>query len=287
MPIQKEEMSSFNNFLRKNRIPSSRAMSNKAIRKYEQEKSTITPDLLRKNFSQIISDCIQIENNMFDDIMNEIRESWGIDLFDNQNRHHAFPEISRLADESLAAINSNDSAEKKLANVIKALQEVNDGVSFGMKQSGKTRAGAALQNYLESFFDVLGFEYERQQPIRSGEVLDLVFPNLPFLKKQHQDSIIMECQTTLKDRFRLSLGKAHAQVGTTKFIATLTGANIITSSDHQDITTAKLNEIRDDHWRLIALKEVSEKWNSPTVISFEEFVNTQYPNRSNLWASNV
>ena len=68
MPIQKEEMSSFNNFLRKNRIPSSRAMSNKAIRKYEQEKSTITPDLLRKNFSQIISDCIQIENNMFDDI---------------------------------------------------------------------------------------------------------------------------------------------------------------------------------------------------------------------------
>ena len=285
MSIPKDEMKSFNNFLRKSRIPSSRKMSDRAIVNYEKEHGKITSALLRKNFSQIIADCIRIENMMFDEIMNEIRESWGIDLLGNTERNNSFPVISGLADQAIAALNAKDTVEEKLASVIKILQEVNDGVSFGMKQSGKTRAGAAFQNYLESFFDRLDFRYERQQAIRPGEILDLVFPNLKLLQERHQDAIIMECQTTLKDRFRLSLGKAHEQVGTTKFIATLTGTNIITASDHLDLTDAKINEIRDNHWRLVSLREVSEQKNSPIIISFEDFVNKEYPNRSGLWST--
>jgi len=285
MPIPKDEMRSFNNFLRESRIPSSRKMSDRAIASYEKEHGKITSALLRKNFSQIIADCIQIENRMFDEIMNEIRESWGIDLLGNTERNRSFPVISGLIDQAIAVLNAKDAVEEKLASVIKILQEINDGVSFGMKQSGKTRAGAAFQNYLESFFDRLDFRYERQQAIRPGEVLDLVFPNLKLLQERHQDAIIMECQTTLKDRFRLSLGKAHEQVGTTKFIATLTGTNIITASDHLDLTDAKINEIRDNHWRLVALREIAEQKNSPTIISFEDFVNKEYPNRSGLWST--
>ena len=283
MPIPKDEMRSFNNFLRESRIPSSRKMSDRAIANYEKEHGKIASALLRKNFSQIIADCIQIENRMFDEIMNEIRESWGIDLLGNTERNRSFPVISGLIDQAIAVLNAKDAVEEKLASVIKILQEINDGVSFGMKQSGKTRAGAAFQNYLESFFDRLDLQYDRQQAIRPGEVLDLVFPNLKLLQERHQDAIIMECQTTLKDRFRLSLGKAHEQVGTTKFIATLTGTNIITASDHLDLTDAKINEIRDNHWRLVALREIAEQKNSPTIISFEDFVNKEYPNRSGLW----
>ena len=285
MPIPKDEMKSFNNFLRESRLPSSRKMSDRAIANYEKEHGKITSALLRKNFSQIIADCIQIENRMFDEIMNEIRESWGIDLLGNTERNRSFPVISGLIDQAIAVLNAKDAVEEKLASVIKILQEINDGVSFGMKQSGKTRAGAAFQNYLESFFDRLDLQYDRQQAIRPGEVLDLVFPNLKLLQERHQDAIIMECQTTLKDRFRLSLGKAHEQVGTTKFIATLTGTNIITASDHVDLADAKINEIRDNHWRLVSLREVSEQKNSPTIISFEDFVNKEYPNRSGLWST--
>ena len=285
MPIPKDEMKSFNNFLRESRLPSSRKMSDRAIANYEKEHGKITSALLRKNFSQIIADCIQIENRMFDEIMNEIRESWGIDLLGNTERNRSFPVISGLIDQAIAVLNAKDAVEEKLASVIKILQEINDGVSFGMKQSGKTRAGAAFQNYLESFFDRLDLQYDRQQAIRPGEVLDLVFPNLKLLQERHQDAIIMECQTTLKDRFRLSLGKAHEQVGTTKFIATLTGTNIITASDHLDLTDAKINEIRDNHWRLVALREIAEQKNSPTIISFEDFVNKEYPNRSGLWST--
>ena len=285
MSIPKDEMKRFNNFLRKSRIPSSRKMSDRSIANYEKEHGKITPVLLRKNFSQIIADCIRIENRMFDEIMNEIRESWGIDLLRNTERNNLFPVISGLTDKAIAVLNAKDTTEEKLASVIKILQEVNDGVSFGMKQSGKTRAGAAFQNYLESFFNRLDFEYERQQVIRPGEILDIVFPNLKTLQQRHQDAIIMECQTTLKDRFRLSLGKAHEQVGTTKFIATLTGANLITASDDDDLTDAKINEVSDNHWRLVSLREVAEQKNSPTIISFEDFVNKEYPNRSGLWST--
>ena len=146
MPIPKDEMRSFNNFLRESRIPSSRKMSDRAIASYEKEHGKITSALLRKNFSQIIADCIQIENRMFDEIMNEIRESWGIDLLGNTERNRSFPVISGLIDQAIAVLNAKDAVEEKLASVIKILQEINDGVSFGMKQSGKTRAGAAFQN---------------------------------------------------------------------------------------------------------------------------------------------
>ena len=72
MPIPKDEMKSFNNFLRESRLPSSRKMSDRAIANYEKKHGKITSALLRKNFSQIIADCIQIENRAFDKIMDEI-----------------------------------------------------------------------------------------------------------------------------------------------------------------------------------------------------------------------
>ena len=73
---------------------------------YEKKHGKITSDLLRKNFSQIIADCIQIENKMFDEIMNEVRESWGIDLLGNTERNRSFPVISGLIDQAIAVLNA-------------------------------------------------------------------------------------------------------------------------------------------------------------------------------------
>ena len=97
----------------------------------------------------------------------------------------------------------------------------------------------------------------------------------------------MECQTTLKDRFRLSLGKTNdLNRQSTKFIATLSGVNLITQSDHNDITQAKIDEIHDNDWQLICLREVAEELvsnNPDTIISFEDFVNNEYPRISQAW----
>lgn len=283
MVIPKNEMSKFNGFLRGSRLPSSRDMSLRAIKEYEKQSGRITQDNLRKNFSQILAECIQIENRMFVEIMNDLRESWASDLLKINDRHEKFPTISKIVDEIISCLKSSSSPEKQFSEITRLASSINDGVSFGQKQAGKTRAGEAFQNYLEHFFDILEFDYERQKAIKSGEVLDIIFPDLSTLKKKPADCIMMECQTTLKDRFRLSLGKGQDLQGIARFIATMTGANVITERDHADLTNGKIIEIGEKHWRLVTLKQVADSHKSNTIISFEEFVNKQYPSRSGLW----
>ena len=283
LAIPKDEMGKFNKFLRGKRLPSSRKMSSKAIESYEKQHGKITPDKLKSDFSQIITCCMQIETRMFNEIMDDLRESWGSDLLNVKDRHERFPIISGIVDSAMDCMKSSSTTEKKIAEVTRILSSINDGVSYGQKQAGKTRAGEAFQNYLEHFFDILKFQYERQKTIKSGEKLDVIFPNLATLKKKPADCIMMECQTTLKDRFRLSLGKGQDLQGIARFIATMTGANVITERDHRDLTKGKITEIGEKHWRLVALKQVADDLNSDTVISFEEFVSKQYPSRSGLW----
>jgi hypothetical protein len=283
LSIAKKEMTEFNKFLRKNRLPSSREMSCRSIKEYEKQHGKITSDKLKKNFSEILTECIQIEYRMFQEIINDLRESWASDLLKERDRYKKFPTISKISDDVISCLTSSSSPEEMFSKITKLTSTINDGVSFGQKQAAKTRAGEAFQNYLEHFFDILDFKYDRQKAIKSGEVLDIIFPDLPTLKKKPADCIMMECQTTLKDRFRLSLGKGQELQGIARFIATMTGASVITERDKNDLSKKKIAEIGEKHWRLVALKQVAQKHSSDTIISFEEFVNKQYSSRSGLW----
>lgn len=277
-------MSDFANSLRENRIPSTREMSLRSIQRYEQAHGEITADLLRNNFSQILSGCIRTERALFEEVDHDIRGSWARDLLSLPNRKTRFPTISGMVDNALGFLDNKDMTnEQKLSAVTQSLEEINAGLSLSQQNSAKQRSGSAFENYLERFFDILQFRYERQQTLASGEKLDLVFPNLQTMNSSPQDCIMMECQTTLKDRFRLSLGKGQSLPGIAKFIATATGCNLITDKDHNDLTQEKIDEIRDKQYRLVALQQVAQRWNNPTVISFEDFVQIQYLSRSGLW----
>lgn len=270
--------------MREHRIPDSREMSRRAIEHYENQNGKIKPQFLQNNISKVLNDCILIERKLFDGFAQEIRRYWVKDFLDLSNGATRFPIISKIVKNALTVDAEEDlSGKQKLSKIIEILEEVNEGVSFSLKQSSKPRAGSALQNYLEHFFSILGFRYQRQQTIPSGEKLDLIFPNSSIVGTRPTDCILMECQTTLKDRFRLSLGKAQSIPGITKFIATVTGANIITSSDDRDLTPDKIREIKGKAWRLVALKQVADRLNNPTVMSFEEFVQRQYPSKASLW----
>lgn len=282
--IPADEMTSFCNLLRERRIGDTTVQSDRSIRRYEQQHGTITAEQLRRNFSGIITECISIETEIFNEAMGEIRGSWMSILLEHENRQTDFPSFSNLSEQAIAIMNRDEPAEHNLVDIVRILQQANDGISFSMKQAAKSRAGSAFQNYMEKFFNILGFTYQRQMPLRPGEVLDLVFPSLERLHENQEVGMIVECQTTLKDRFRLSLGKTNdLNEQSTKFIATLTGANIITQRDHDDLTTEKINEIRDRNWRLITLRRVADDLGLPTVISFEHFVNTIYPEISGSW----
>lgn len=282
--IPSDEMTDFCNFLRETRIGTTQVQSQRSVARYQQQHGQITADQLIENFSQIISDCIIIETEIFNEIMNQIRNNWMEDLLGYPNRASDFPSFSNLCDQALLILDRNEPPEHNLIDLVRLLSSANDGISFSMKQAAKSRAGSAFQNYMELFFDILGIRYQRQATLRPGEVLDLVFPNLEYLHQNQESAIIIECQTTLKDRYRLSLGKTNEQnVNSTKFIGTLTGANLITTTDHNDLPIYKINEIRDNNWRIIALRQVAENLNSPTVISFEQFVNEEYPRISAMW----
>ena len=285
--IPADEMTNFCNFMRESRIGDTAAQSNRAIERYEQRHGGITAEQLRENFSQILAECVQIETEIFNEIADSIRREWMSDLLGHANRHTDFPNFSNIAQQAIDILSRDQPAEHNLIDVVAILQRPNDGVSFSMRQSAKTRAGAAFQNFLQHFFKILNFEYERQKSLRPGEVLDLVFPSLEILLAAQQNAIIVECQTTLKDRFRLSLGKTNdLNREATKFIATLSGVNLITRSDHNDITQAKIDEIHDNDWQLICLRQVAEELvnnNPDTIISFEDFVNNEYPRISQTW----
>jgi hypothetical protein len=281
--IPSDEMTAFANFLREGRIPTSREMSLRSIQLYEENNGEITPDLLRQNFSQILMECILCEKRLFQDIDLDLRQNWARDLLNNDERQNLFPTISRIMQDTLTSMRAAQTDEEKLSSIVSHLVEINDKVSMSQKNSAKSRSGSAFENYLEHFFTILGFQYQRQILLDSGEILDLIFPDFDTMQNRPQDCIMMECQTTLKDRFRLSLGKGQSFPTITKFIATATGANIITDSDHADLSESKINEIRDKQYRLVSFRQVAEGVDDPTVISFENFIDTEYPSRSNLW----
>ena len=283
MAINKEEMSAFNKVLRTQVLPKSKEMSKRAIKKYEKENGKITAKNLEKNFSQILTECVQIETDLFKELSAKITQEWMNKLLGTERRNQLFPTISQQAELALDVQKGMDAPDIKLGKIISILHEVNDGIAFGMRQAAKTRVGAALENYLELFFTILKMKYERQATLPSGEKLDLILPDMQKLLSNDQDAIMIECQTTLKDRFRLSLGKGNERAAAAKFIATLTGGGLVRRNDIVDLSAEKIEEIHGKHWRLVVLKSIADQINHPGVISYEEFVTKQYPARSKLW----
>ena len=113
-----------------------------------------------------------------------------------------------------------------------------DTISFSQKQSAKCRVGETLQNHLASIFDI---------------------PNLSAIDEMPDQVINIECQTTLKDRFRLTTGKS-TDAKIKRYLATVTGAGIVTKRDLNDFSVDKVKEIiMDNNVTLVVFKEVKER----------------------------
>jgi len=274
--IPAQEMTDFALFLKEDKIGSRGSLSKRSVSAYEKKHGKLTPNILQENISSILSECIITEKELFKKIDYEIRSSWAELVMDCDERKSRFPTISKIVEKARTVMADDEKTnDEKVAMITKEFTQINDGLSMSQKNSAKSRSGSAFEYYLEHFFGILEIRYDRQVKISTGEVLDLVFPDKKTVQSNPKDCIMMECQTTLKDRFRLSLGKGQALAGIRKFIATATGANLITPSDHNDLNFGKINEISEKQYKLVTLKQVSERWNSPSVISFEDFINDQ------------
>ena len=72
--------------------------------------------------------------------------------------------------------------------------------------------------------------------------MDFVIPSLEAYSTMPDQVINIECQTTLKDRFRLTTGKS-TDARIKRYLATATGCGLVTQKDVSDFSIEKVKEI--------------------------------------------
>ena len=285
MPL-KEEVEKLTKDLRKILLPSTDEMSRLSYEKYKDDFGEPSVDYIKIHFSKILSELINIEKNMFDNFDLNIQSNWYQNVIEGKVDIEGYSELKDLIEKIRQSINLNtDVKDVIISNILSKYTVVQNIMGFSMKQSAKSRAGHCFENHLKLLFKKLNLRFEYQQEIIEGEKFDFLFPSKRQVMKDPHRSILGESQTTLKDRFRLSLGKGDALKSGSKYIFTATGAKLITKKDVNDITEAKVKEIQDKNWNLVVLKEVkiNEKFKHLPLISFEEFVAGHYESKKLLW----
>jgi len=257
-------------------------MSDLAFQEYERENGRITAGNVRNNISNIIEGCIRIELDRFNRIKGDILQNWIDDLLNGDNAAQTYPAIFQQVTEAIGVFSAEMTEQEKLNRITSLTSEINEFIVFGLKQSAKTRAGKCLENHLQRMFEILQIPFE-PQVVLDRQKLDFAIPNLETVSNTPRNTALVECQTTLKDRFRLTQGRRQAIRQAGKFLATATGGNVITMSDDADLTTEKLAEITEYGVTLIVFQRVQEFLNDDNVISFEQFINQEIPSLQQRW----
>lgn len=273
--------------IKKEKMPSQKEMANLAWKKIENE-TPLTKDYVNDNFNDLLKRLILTEYSIYKEFEKAlVQKSLKIYLDGEVKQGKKFSELEKIFEKIRNELDDYDpeSKNKFIGELTVELYPVMNLISVSCSQGAKSRAGSSLENHLENLFRVLDFKFETQKELE-GARIDFIFPSIQAYHEQSGDCIFLASQTTLKDRFRLSLAKISSISNARKYIVTATGAGIITPSDKHDLNTSKVQEIREKGFRIIVLDEVKEKFkDNRTVVSYSYFVKTVYPAISKLWFS--
>jgi hypothetical protein len=238
--------------LREGILPDTKEMANRALKKVEDEKGVKVDKLyVQENFNSLLVELLKAETEIFEEIqlrvINEVLPFYTKKYF----KRKEYPETNKLIQRLNIIYDRTKNNELDfdvfLESVTSELSPVIDIISFSAKQSAKTRVGNSLENHLRNLFSLLETSFDYQKKVGTeGAVLDFVIPSKKHFELDPSNVINLECQTTLKDRFRLTLAKISS-VGAKKYLVTATGRNLITKSDKADLTLDKIREIIDEN----------------------------------------
>ena len=252
MSIKKEleGQSGILKMVRNQYMPSTKDMAELAYARYLKKRgSELTKEFIYENTDDVLKELFQAETDIFNEKQQKIISSV-IPYYYNEiykKNDKRFPNTSKsmdmLADLYVKVQSNACSQEDFIARINETIGPMLDIASFSQRQSAKSRVGNTLQNHLERMFEICSIPNEVQQCQEEGEtIMDFVIPNLEACTTMPDHVINIECQTTLKDRFRLTTGKTtDARVN--RYLATMTGLGIVTSGDKKDLTIGKLKEI--------------------------------------------
>lgn len=164
-----------------------------------------------------------------------------------------------------------------IGEVFDDLYDVMRHVVFSEAQSRKSRVGHSLENHFENILRLLELPYQPQLDINDS-IVDFVLPNENLLDDLPSNCLFLASQTTLKDRFRLSLSKISKRYSAVrKYIITASGLGLITSQDFKDLSELKVNAIKNQDFKLVVFSEVKQRdfKNESSVVSYEELINEE------------
>lgn len=252
---------------------------------YEKNNQKLSKEHVLDSTSDIIFYLVKSSTSLWNSIVKDIENNWAeLYLTETTDKQKKFPKIYKL----FKSLHEKDIDPKdpiqNTVNVTSKLGELFSRLVFSNKQSAKSTAGSMLEHHIETLLNECKFNYDYQESIVEGEVLDFIFPNIKFAKKRPELCLSAECQNTLKDRVRLTQGKLqHSKIQ--RYLFTASGLNAATQSDHQDLTDNKIKELKNSAVNLVVFKKVKEDKfaDEETVFSYEQFFNEIYPNASKNW----
>ncbi|MFA9466998.1 MAG: type II restriction endonuclease [Velocimicrobium sp.] len=263
----KDEIQGPNGYLKKVReetMPNTKEMADLALEKYQGEIGKIlVKDDVMGCADEILRELFIAETEIFSEKNSEIMQNVLPYYYDNiyEKKDEKYAETSIQIKRLLEIYNMCKNETITTDVFIKEISDITvpiiDTVSFSQKQSAKCRVGETLQNHLSKIFDICEIPYEtQQQRVEGGTIMDFIIPSSDDINKAPDQVINIECQTTLKDRFRLTTGKS-TDGKVKRYLATITGAGIVTARDTKDLTAGKVKEIiQDNNVTLVVLESV-------------------------------
>ena len=265
----KDEVGGNNGYLRKVRdhyLPSTREMADLAFKRYEQSIGReITKEYVLNNTDAILKGLFLAETQIFNEKNSKILSSAIPFYFSNlyKTNDSKYPETSANMARLENLYNKCKAGEIEIDYFINAISEnvgpIMDVISFSQKQAAKARVGNTLQNHLQTIFEKCDIPSSSQQQREDGgTIMDFVIPNLEAYSIMPDQVINIECQTTLKDRFRLTTGKS-TDARIKRYLATATGCGLVTERDVRDFSIDKVKEIIiNNNVTLIVFDDVKE-----------------------------
>ena len=263
----KDEIQGQKGYMKKVRdsyLGATREMANAAFEKYEKETGLkLSKENILKDIDGTLKKLLIAETSIYNErstkVISEVIPYYYNNIYkkDDENYPDTSNYIRQMLEIYQKCSKKSYSEAEFIAEIFEITSPVIDHISFSQKQSAKTRVGDSLQNHLEKIFEVCGIPYETQkQKDTGGTVMDFVIPNLAAIENAPDQVINIECQTTLKDRFRLTTGKS-TRANVKRYLATTTGCGLITERDVNDFSVDKVKEIiMDNNVTLVVFKEV-------------------------------
>lgn len=248
-------------------MPDTKKMAELAFDLYAAtSKDSLTEEYVTNNADEVLKALFLAETEIFqrknDEIMNRVLPYYYLMIYGKKDDKYS--ETSAKISELVEIFNRCKEPTYTVESFIEGISTITtpiiDTVSFSQKQSAKCRVGETLQNHLANIFNICGVPYEtQQQKTEGGTIMDFVIPSVAAIEEMPDQVINIECQTTLKDRFRLTTGKS-TDAKIKRYLATVTGAGIVTKRDLNDFSIDKVKEIiMDNNVTLVVFSEVKDR----------------------------